>query len=562
MISSLSIPSIAEVSKLILRSRPADADAGAEIVVVGGRAEGVEPCGCPVGTAIEVHNLFFNTPVRRKFLRTAQTEMGHAGEAFTRVALAYPHVHFTLRQQEKTVYDLPPTDDWPRRIAAFFGDELADALIPVESQDGPFKLIGYAAHPNHTRSHPRMQYVFLNGRAIRDRALQHALSEAYRGLVLTGRYPVAFLRIEMPADAVDVNVHPTKLEVRFQDSGRIYSQLLSTLRTKFLTADLTAKLQPTSVPSGFTDPNSAIDEQLAAKKREELVAWAKGELAPRGPALAAASSTEPTTTPTFPQFDQPWPQRKPLEIVRIDRPLPAAQHSTIETSGAEATELKSPRFAPPPEYSPPPSERKAPDFSATSHTIHPAAPRGAMQVHNRYLVAESEEGLVVIDQHALHERVLYEQLRERVLAGSLESQRLLVPEAVDLSPAEAAAATTNAELLGQLGVEVSAFGGDTVLVTSYPAMLANFRPAEVLQDLVAKLVAGGKTPERRDLLDELLHMIACKAAIKAGDRLSPEEVAALVEMRHLAQDSHHCPHGRPTLLVFSREELDRQFMRT
>jgi DNA mismatch repair protein MutL len=555
------LASIAEVSKFILRSRPSDADAGAEIVVVGGRAEPVEPCGCPVGTAIEVHNLFFNTPVRRKFLRTAQTEMGHAGEALTRVALAYPHVHFTLRQQEKTVYDLPPTEDWPRRIAAFFGDELADALIPVESQDGPVKLVGYAAHPNHTRSHPRMQYVFLNGRAIRDRALQHALSEAYRGLVLTGRYPVAFLRIEMPADAVDVNVHPTKLEVRFQDSGRIYSQLLSTLRTRFLTADLTAKLQPTHAPAGSADPNAAIDEQHAARKREELVAWAKGALT--APSSVQSTSTEPSiAAPTFPQFDQPWPQRKPLEIVRIDRPIPAAQNPRMVEPISEKQPVPPQPFSPQQAESIHASDSDSASMSSTSYAIHSPAPRGAMQVHNRYLVAESDEGLVVIDQHALHERVLYEQLRERVLAGSLESQRLLVPEAVDLSPAEAAAAMTNAELLGQLGVEVGAFGGDTVLVTSYPAMLANFRPAEVLQDLVAKLIAGGKTPERRDLLDELLHMIACKAAIKAGDRLSPEEVSALVEMRHLAQDSHHCPHGRPTILTFSREELDRQFMRT
>jgi DNA mismatch repair protein MutL len=540
------LASIAEVSKLILRSRPADADAGAEIVVVGGRAEPVEPCGCPVGTAIEVHNLFFNTPVRRKFLRTAQTEMGHASEAMTRVALAYPRVHFTLKQQERTVYDLPPTDDWPRRIAAFFGDELADALIPVESQDGPVKLVGYAAHPNHTRSHPRMQYVFLNGRAIRDRALQHALSEAYRGLILTGRYPIAFLRIEMPADAVDVNVHPTKLEVRFQDSGRIYSQLLSTLRTKFLTADLTAKLQPTSTPAAFADPNSAIDEQHAARKREELVAWAKGALPTQGITPVA----EHQSAPKFPEFDQPWPQRKPLELVRIDRP---ALHSPTVPVGYVAPERQVSE----------PLEKGSSTLAHPTDTVGLCtASRGAMQVHNRYLVAESEEGLVVIDQHALHERVLYEQLRERVLAGSLESQRLLVPEAVDLSPAEAAAAIANAELLGQLGVEVNAFGGDTVLVTSYPAMLANFRPAEVLQDLVAKLSAGGKTPERRDLLDQLLHMIACKAAIKAGDRLSPEEVSALVEMRHLAQDSHHCPHGRPTILTFSREELDKQFMRT
>jgi DNA mismatch repair protein MutL len=178
------------------------------------------------------------------------------------------------------------------------------------------------------------------------------------------------------------------------------------------------------------------------------------------------------------------------------------------------------------------------------------------------LIAESEEGVVVIDQHALHERILYEQLRERVLAGALETQRLLVPEAVDLAPAEAAAAMANADLLAKLGVQVEPFGGDTLLVTSYPAMLSNFRPAEVLRDLAAQLLIEGKSPQRRDLLDELLHMISCKAAIKAGDRLAPEEVAALVELRHLAQDSHHCPHGRPTALVFTREELDRQFLRT
>ncbi len=478
-----------------------------------------------------MHNLFFNTPVRRKFLRTAQTEMGHAAEAFTKIALAYPSIHFTLRSQEKTVYDLSAAADWIERIAAFFGGELADALIPVESVDGQVRLTGFVAHPSHTRSHPRMQYLFLNGRAIRDRSLQHALGEAYRGLVLSGRYPVTFLRIEMPPEAVDVNVHPTKQEVRFQDGGRLYSQLLATIRTKFLTVDLTAKLRTGAVPLSPGDPTSAIDEQLAAVQREELVAWAKGELeqqAAGSPSIA----------------NDPWTggQRKPLELVRIERPMPPLLHSA-DLRAPAATHI---------------GESKP-------HSRLPAAsPSGvpAMQVHNRYLIAESEDGVIVIDQHALHERILYEELRERVLAGTLETQRLLVPEAVDLSPAEAATALANQELLAQLGVEVSAFGGDTILVTSYPAMLANFRPAEVLHDLVAKLLDGGKTPDRRDMLDELLHMISCKAAIKAGDRLSPEEVAALVELRHLAQDSHHCPHGRPTALVFTREDLDRQFLRT
>jgi DNA mismatch repair protein MutL len=185
-----------------------------------------------------------------------------------------------------------------------------------------------------------------------------------------------------------------------------------------------------------------------------------------------------------------------------------------------------------------------------------------MQVHNRYLVTETDEGMVVIDQHALHERILYEQLRGKVLSRSLETQRLLVPEPVHLTPEEAAAALDARDLLAQLGIDVEPFGGDTVLVSSYPAMLANINPGEVLRQAVEHLLAGPKKPDRRDLLDELLHMISCKAAIKAGDRLSPEEIHALIEQRELFQDTHHCPHGRPTSLVFTREELDRRFKRT
>jgi DNA mismatch repair protein MutL len=170
--------------------------------------------------------------------------------------------------------------------------------------------------------------------------------------------------------------------------------------------------------------------------------------------------------------------------------------------------------------------------------------------------------MVVIDQHALHERILYEQLREKVLAGQMETQRLLVPEPVTLPPADCAAALVSRDLLSQLGIEIEPFGGDTVLMSSYPAMLANLSPAEMLRQVIDLLVTSHKTPERRDLLDELLHMIACKAAIKAGDRLAPEEVTSLLEQREHYQDAHHCPHGRPTALVFTREELDRRFKRT
>lgn len=527
------LASIAEVSRLVLRSRTPTADAGAQLEVAGGVAAPIGPCGCPIGTTIEIRQLFYNTPVRRKFLRSTQTEMGHVGEAFTRLALANPQVHFTLKHNGRSLYDLPASSDMRSRIAAFFGHDLAADLIPVSSEDQGILLAGFAASPSHSRANARLQYLFLNGRAIRDRSLQHALGEAYRGLLLTGRYPIAFLRIEMPAEMVDVNVHPTKLEVRFQDAGRLYSQLLGTLRTRFLSTDLTARLQPVLE----SEAASAIDPAAADAMRRELVDWAKGQL-PFGDGDAPGDSS--TAANGSSRLDAPWtPQRAPLELSLLDRRWqPAGVRQPHDAASQATTEQR---------IDPPQSVPR---------------PAAALQLHNRYLIAECDDGMIVIDQHALHERILYEHLREKVLAGALESQALLVSEPVDLMPAEAAAVLQARDVLAQLGMTVEPFGGDTVLVSSYPAMLANFRPAEVLRDLVDQLLGGGKQPDRRDVLDSLLHMISCKAAIKAGDRLSGEEITALLEQRHLAQDTHHCPHGRPTALFFSRDELDKQFKRT
>jgi DNA mismatch repair protein MutL len=586
------LASIAEVSRTVLRSRTANAEGGAELEVTGGRPGQVAPCGCPAGTTIEVHNLFFNTPVRRKFLRTTQTEFGHVAEAFTRIALATPQVHFTLKHNDKQVFDLPATapgaaDDGSRectgrdcpdfrghqaegmvvengtvpfpagaagtragdgaleRIARFFGRELADALIWIEGIDADVRLSGYVAHPSQSRSHNRMQYFFLNGRYIRDRSLQHALGEAYRGLLLTGRYPIAFFTLHMPPELVDVNVHPTKLEVRFQDSGRLYSQLLSTLRSKFLTTDLNTRVQSTEQNSLAEPvaPDGAHDPARAEQIRRELVDWAKGKVAgwEQAPAehlahgLGHHALAEPVAhgmhdgTPAEPVAHG---DRRPLGLYRLDE-----AHSTMATPGGEGT-------------------------GYVAQNVNSSTASAALQIHNRYLVTESAEGVVIIDQHALHERILYEQLKARLDANAVETQNLLVPEPVDLSAAEACTALEHRELLARLGMKIEPFGGDTLLVTGYPAMLANINPVELLRELLDRLVSGARQPERRDLLDELLHTIACKAAIKAGDRLKPEEIAALLEQRHLVDDAHHCPHGRPTALVFTREELDRQFKRT
>jgi DNA mismatch repair protein MutL len=573
------LASIAEVSQLTMRTRQADEDSGHEVEVVGGLRRDVVPCGCPIGTTIEVRQLFYNTPVRRKFLRASQTEIGHATEAFTRIALAQPQIHFTLRHNEKLLFDLPPTEAWRERIAAFFGREVESTLIPIDNRDGDVRLFGFAADPQHSRANNRMQYVLLNGRFIRDRSLQHALGEAYRGLLLGGRFPIAFLRLDVPADAVDVNVHPTKLEVRFADSGRIYALLLGTIRKKFLATDLTARIQAAGgVAREIGHPLAqqtesgaeAADSAAAQEHRQALVAWAKGALA-GAPKLAASVNSDESQAALELRFEPP--AGPPLELNRLDRawgppPLSSRQHEAAEYAGrltghsatASNGSLNSELRIQNSEYAQP--TEKNSEFCLPNSTSPPRRSHLGFQVHDRYLITQNEVGMVVIDQHALHERILYEQLREKVLAGQMETQRLLVPEPVTLPPAEAAAAIEASQTLGRLGIEVEPFGGDTVLVSSYPAMLANLSPAEMLRQVVELLVTSDKNPERRDLLDDLLHMIACKAAIKAGDHLAPEEITALLEQRHCYQDAHHCPHGRPTALVFTREELDRRFKRT
>ncbi len=525
------LASIAEVSRFVIRSRPAGAEEGAELQVDGGQTGPAAPCGMPPGTVVEVRDLFFNTPVRRKFLKTPQTEFGHATEAFNRIALAWPDRHFRLVHGERVVHELAPADRWKDRIVAIFGRELEEVLIPVEGEHGELRLSGYVADPTYSRSHTRMQYLLLNHRYIRDRSLQHALAEAYRGLLLTGRYPVCFLQLEMPPEWVDVNVHPTKLEVRFQDSGRIYRHVLATLRSRFLATDLTARVGntepvrsgPPAAPGPVSDSSRAT-RFLVTESPQDLP-WS-----PPPPAPTTGAPLPPTPPPSWPPLEPPGQ-------------VAAAGESAISDAAAPQGACVGPPATP-----------------CGAGSASPTA-RG-MQLQNRYLITEDERGIVIIDQHALHERVLYESLRERLSRGKLEQQRLLVPATVHLRPDEFSALIQAKEWLEDLGIEIEAFGGSTVALTAYPAILGNVSGDEILRQVVEPLMASEKRLERRDLLDEVLHRMACKAAVKAGDRLAQEEVDALLAQRHLCQDAHHCPHGRPTALVFTREQLDKLFQRT
>jgi len=542
------LASIAEVSRLLLRSRVPDDEVGHEMSVQGGVRGPIVPCSAPVGTTVEVADLFFNTPVRRRFLRSTATEAAHVAETVAKIALAHPRIHFTLRHGEKAVWALPPVERAIDRIASLYGRELADYLIEVASEDGPIKIHGFVGHPQLSRSNTRQQFLFINGRPIRDRSLQHALSEAYRGLLTVGRQPVAFLYLEMPTDMVDVNVHPTKQEVRFLDGGRLYGQLLSTLRTRFLTSDLNTRVPVPEV----ADPHEAHDRDKILEMRRRVVDWAKGAapwLAPGSTPIAAASSLAQAlgTDDVGSWIQGPTSGREEKASSVLET------HGRGEGTGDEAADFAA--NAPAEGEIGPTS-----NFLDDGHGGPPRQPK-AIQVHNRYLIAESDEGVVVIDQHALHERILYEQLRRRAEEGPLESQQLLVPEPVDLSPSEAAAALDAAEILAELGMRVEPFGGSTVLILSRPVMLGRLPPGELLRTALEPILAKDRGPGRAELVDKILHSMACRAAVKAGDRLSEEEIAALLAQSRGVLDAHHCPHGRPTALIFSREELDKHFKR-
>ena len=575
------LASIAEVSHINIRSRQKDAVAGVELDVNCGDRSEVIPCGCPTGTRIEIRNLFASTPVRRKFLKTKSTEFGHISDQFTRVALANPRLRMTLRHNEKVVFDLPASDGLIDRLQMFYGKSLTDHLVWVESEVGEVRMSGYVAHPSQSKSGRKWQHLFLNGRWFQDRSIQHALTESYRGLLMVGRQPISFIFVDMPPSAFDVNVHPTKVEVRFVDGQQLYRQMLSMIRTKFLTMDLDSEMK---LGRGRAADEENQREPVGAsvapqqKLQAELQEW------------ATDSGTAPAKRPDFQDSPPPittWSVRQSqADLARMIAPSTqerdasqsdvafAEEEATLPETVEAAEEMfvgredgeQSGEQAPASEAG---TDENTPSGTeaAVEHSAKPAPAVGnesgerAMQVMDCYLVVEAEQGMMIIDQHALHERIMYEYLRPRVLNGSVESQRMLIPETIDLTTREASLVVEHADVLGQIGIGVEEFGTNTVLVNKWPVMMKKARPSEMIRDIAEQLESQEKKPTRRDVLDELLHMMSCKAAIKSGQRLKPEEIDSLLAQRHLCDDAHHCPHGRPTALVLSQTELDKQFGR-
>jgi len=492
------LPSIASVAQVRVVSRQHGSPEGASIEVSGGTFEEPRPASAPEGTTIEVRNLFFNTPARQKFLRTPKTELGHVMDMITRIALPHEHIHFIVTNDGKTLVNAPASEDRRDRLAAFFGAELAKDLLAVDGGDGPIRVEGFCAPPARSRASTANQFLFLNRRYVRDRALTRAIREAYEGLLMPRRFPILFLFLQVDPREVDVNVHPTKIEVRFRQARRVYVSVLGALRAALAAADLAHPLEPAGpMPTSWEDVRRTVPRSYSP---------GSGGGAPPAPGLPFA------------------PPPDHLEDARtMPRPVPSG----------------------------PPSEL----FGT------PAA-QPFFQVHDSYIIEEIPEGFRVTDQHALHERILYEELQRRSAEAGIESQRLLMPEVVELTAGEAALAAEVADQLGALGIEVEEFGENTLAVQAVPRLLGDVDVPELIHDLLTELAENESATTLERKRHQLLSTIACKAAIKAGQRLRPSEIQALLSRRDtVGPATETCPHGRPTSLVFDLDTMERRFKR-
>ncbi|GAB4108808.1 MAG: DNA mismatch repair endonuclease MutL [Phycisphaeraceae bacterium] len=524
------LASIASVSRLRITSRATrdgvTEDAAAVLEVEGDRIGPVQPAAGSPGTVIEVRDLFFNTPARRKFLRTAPTEFGHIQDTVSRIAMVHHRVAFVLSHNGKTTLDLPVEEDRAERCARLLGQDMNEALLPFEHHEPPSRggdsVWGLAGQPSLARPTGKGLYLYVNGRPIRDRNLIHAVKEAYRGLMPMDRFPVAVVLLEMDPHAVDVNVHPAKAEVRFRNPSHVHGLVLSAVRQRLLGADLT--------------PTVSVSAQDKAPVFENVTS-------------TAAATTSVSADAFVDYFRRMDPTQKGFVYQEVKRAITEENPSLIDQDGDPAL---------------------VSNQSSTNDIKPLLKPTPILQVHQSYLVAQEEDGLVIIDQHALHERVMFETLRKRVFGEGkpLESQRLLMPVIVDADADRQTMLEQMQPLLDKIGVEWSSIGPDAIAIQAFPSFLfdRDVDPCEFINDLLGKAEKGQldlTNPNAEEAaLHEVLDMMSCKAAVKAGDKLTEEELSALLARRKEIERSSNCPHGRPTTLRLTLKDLEKQFGRT
>lgn len=496
------LASIASIAQVRAVSRTKDSPGANCIEIDCGAKRPVSPASGDYGTTIQIRDIFYKLPARRKFLRTANTEIGHISEQFTRIALANDRLDLTLTHNGRELHRLLGSQGLRERITELFAAlslRSSGDLIEAASNEKGMQVFVLLGKPGISRSNNKFQYTFLNGRFIRDKFISHAIKEAYRGLLEPTRFPVVFLFIRMPPEDFDVNVHPTKTEVRFDNANLVHSQVLGALREKLLGTDLQTEARLPEAGRGGESPS-------VAPARDQRIA----------DAMAA--------------------------FFKEHRPVHRQQRMSFRPA-------------------PSPSKRELPKPAALSH-VPEQYDRKFLQIHDSFIVAQTDEGFVIIDQHALHESIIYDDLCKKVRQSKLQSQKLLIPESFEVSLSWSDAIARNAELLEKLGIELAPSAPGVMAVQAFPTLLSDVQPVDFVQDLLDLLDRAEIGVDAETLLDDVLNMAACKAAIKAGQKLTDSEIEQLLADRQKAESATRCPHGRPTTIKFSITDLEKQFKRT
>ncbi len=533
------VPAIASVSRFTLRTATPGAAIGTRIAVEGGTVMEVAEEGVPTGTDITVADLFFNTPARRKFLRSPETELTHLVETLTRLALPRTGVFFRLRADGKTQLQVSEAASFPERIAQLLGEDATAGLVPIDHETSMFRLHGFVSSPHTTRSAASHLFVYCNGRFLRDRLITHAINTGYRGHLLRGRYPIVVLDIEIPPELVDVNVHPTKSEVRFRQPSGVYEGIVAaidrTLRERFGSSETAFGLPATPVgPGRSVNPAPWIDE------------FAR-------PAPTPDAMTDPAPPRSF-------------EIVRErDRVVDAINRLTMPgtrsfldspTPGTRTIDV---------------AERSRDDdsveFGRTADDLHEGV-FGSMsivgQVFDNYIVCETRQAggmMVMIDAHAAHERILFEKLKADYFATRIPVQAQLIPITLNLRRVEAASLLKAIPALSKVGVEVEPFGGETFRITAIPTILSAGEAEAAVRECVERFLDSGQTAGLDHIADDFLSVVACHSAVRSGQELTTAQMREILRGLDRIRGSGSCPHGRPTLWTIPLLEIEKRFKR-
>ncbi|WP_226505542.1 DNA mismatch repair endonuclease MutL [Pseudomonas sp. MWU16-30317] len=537
------LASISSVARLTLTSRTQDAEQAWQVETEGrDMAPRVQPAAHPVGTSVEVRDLFFNTPARRKFLKTEKTEFDHLQEVIKRLALARFDVGFHLRHNGKTVLSLHDAHDdtaRARRVAAVCGPAFLEQALPIEVERNGLHLWGWVGLPTFSRSQADLQYFFVNGRAVRDKLVAHAVRQAYRDVLFNGRHPTFVLFLEVDPTAVDVNVHPTKHEVRFRDGRSVHDFLYGTLHRSL------ADVRPEDhLPAASATPEAARATGLDA-----------GEFGPQGEMRLAANLLEPTASaPTYGaglqgNYGGSGSGSGSGGYGNQYVPRPSAALPVAEAQAAYREFFK-----------PLPGAEGAAALPTSDGDIPPLG-YALAQLKGIYILAENAQGLVLVDMHAAHERIMYERLKIAMASEGLSGQPLLVPESIAVSQREADCAEEHASWFQRLGFELQRLGPETLAIRQIPALLKQAEANRLVHDVLADLMEYGTSDRIQAHLNELLGTMACHGAIRANRRLAIPEMNGLLRDMEITERSGQCNHGRPTWTQMGLDDLDKLFLR-